>query len=198
MGRSRKNPIDPNAPAAETGAPIYAPPGEQVSNQPSAEVSEGITADISLAAKTQTKEAGPPSAAEIARIRAMRKPFGAMTQKLAYPQRPGYHRHWTNDTPGRVDDMKERGWSHVIGKDSAPVKRVVGTGRDKGALYAYLLEIPQVFWGEDRMKERERSRAVMESLKKRPIQSRPGEAQASDQNKFYSPSGTDIVQVERN
>ena len=31
----------------------------------------------------------------------VRKPFGTFDQKLAYPSREGFHRHWFNDEPGR-------------------------------------------------------------------------------------------------
>jgi hypothetical protein len=124
---------------------------------------------------------------EIARIRKMRKPFGAFTQKLALATRPGYHRHWFNDVPGRIDEAKLSGWTHVTDDKGQPVKRIVGTGRDKGALYAFAMEIPQVFWEEDQAAQFARAKAPMDAIKSSPIQAKPGTAKAQDNEKFYSP-----------
>lgn len=124
--------------------------------------------------------------ADIARIRAQRKPFGAFTQKLAYPARPGYHRHWFSDEPGRVDEAGSNGWAHVNGKDSKPVKRVVGRGRDGGAMYGFLMELPKVFWDEDMQAKNDAAQARVDEIKKSPFRAKPGQAQKSDQDKFYS------------
>ncbi len=75
-----------------------------------------------------------------------RKPFGSMVQKLAVAPRPGYHRHWFNEEPGRVDMAKENGWNHVLADATGkPVTRVV----DKGGKQAWLMEIPQAWFDED-------------------------------------------------
>lgn len=77
---------------------------------------------------------------------ANRKPFGSMVQKLAVPPRPGYHRHWFNEEPGRIDMAKENGWNHVLDTATGkPTTRVV----NKGGLQAWLMEIPQVWFDED-------------------------------------------------
>ena len=127
-------------------------------------------------------------AAEIARIRSIRKPIGAYTQKLALPPRMGYHRHWFNDTAGRVEEAEANGWTHVKGRDGKPIARCVGTGRDRGAMYAYAMEIPEVFWLEDMAAKNKAASDRMEGLKASPFMSKPGEAQASDRGKFYDPS----------
>ena len=72
-----------------------------------------------------------------------RKPFGAMEQKLYWPKRPGYHRHWFNDTPGRIDAALQAGYAHVTGRDEKPVCRVVGKREGGGGLMGYLMEIPE-------------------------------------------------------
>ncbi len=123
---------------------------------------------------------------EVARIRKSRKPLGSFTQKLAYATRPGYHRHWFNDIPGRIDEAKISGWANVSDKGQ-PVKRVVGTGRDKGALYAYLMEIPSVFWDEDMAAQFERAQAPIDAIKSSPVQAKAGQSKAQDNEKFYSP-----------
>lgn len=126
-------------------------------------------------------------AEEIARIRAFRKPLGAFSQKLALPVRSGYHRHWFNDTAGRIEEATNNGWAHVKGSDGKPICRCVGSGRDKGALYAYAMEIPEVFWLEDMAAKNKAATDKMEGLKASPFQSKPGQAKASDSGKFYDP-----------
>src|SRR5215470_18361582 len=69
-------------------------------------------------------------------------PFGALTQKLAYPSRPGYHRHWFNDDENRIDVAREGGYEHVT-KDGVPVSRKAGVNKAGGVMLAYLMEIPQ-------------------------------------------------------
>lgn len=90
----------------------------------------------------------PPEAAPPRRERT-RVPFGAMEQKLAYPERPGYHRHWFNDVPGRIERAKLAGYEHVQGTDGKPVARVVGRDQGGGGLVAYLMEIPSGWYEED-------------------------------------------------
>lgn len=124
--------------------------------------------------------------ADIARIRAQRKPFGAFTQKLAYPARPGYHRHWFSDEPGRVDEAVSNGWAHVNDKEGKPVKRVVGRGRDSGAMFGFLMELPKVFWDEDMASKHDAAQARIDEIKKNPFRAKPGQAQKSDADKFYS------------
>lgn len=124
--------------------------------------------------------------ADITRIRAQRKPFGAFTQKLAYPARPGYHRHWFSDEPGRVDEAVSNGWAHVNDKEGKPVKRVVGRGRDSGAMFGFLMELPKVFWDEDMASKHDAAQARIDEIKKNPFRAKPGQAQKSDADKFYS------------
>lgn len=151
------------------------------------------SADLSLSPQF---DGGGDLAAEIARIRQIRKPLGALSQKLALEVRRGYHRHWFNDTPGRVDEAVASGWAHVLDKDKKPLKRVVGAGRDNGALYAYAMELPEVFWLEDMQSRHDKATEKVEALKKSPVQSRPGEAQKSDGGKFYSPQ-EDMLSVRK-
>lgn len=86
---------------------------------------------------------GPP------RRRRVRKPFGNMDQKMAYPDRPGYHRHWFNDVPGRLMRAEDAGYDLVMDPNGKPVSLVVGIGRGGTPLTAYLHEIPQEDYDED-------------------------------------------------
>ena len=161
-------------------------------------VDEGLTADVSLSPSAQSPGEENVEQA-IARIRQIRQPFGAYTQKLALAERPGYHRHWFNDAAGRVDEAKASGWSHVINpRDGNPLSRVVGTGRDNGVLKAYAMEIPNVFWQEEMDARHDATKAKIDAIKKNPFSAKPGQAQRSDSGKFYDPdeaSGKGPLQV---
>lgn len=133
--------------------------------------------------------------AEVERIRKTRKPLGAFTQKLAYPERSGYHRHWFNDVPGRIDEAKLSGWAHVDDKGQ-PVRRIVGTGRDKGALWAFLLEIPSIFWEEDMAAQFARAKAPVDAIRSSPVQAKAGQSKPQDSEKFYSPRES-ILDIQR-
>lgn len=147
---------------------------------PSSDVSSAFAQDAPLnnAASLQS---------EVARIRALRRPLGAFSQKLALAERPGYHRHWFNDTPGRIDEAEANGWAFVLDKDGKPTSRVVGTGRDNGALKAYAMELPAVLWQEDIDAKHAEAKSRIDGIKASPFRSKPGEATAADKGKFYSP-----------
>jgi hypothetical protein len=79
-----------------------------------------------------------------------RKPFGSQTQKLAFPAREGFHRHWFNDQPGRIKQAQDAGYTHVIDEATQkPVTRVVGVTAQGGPLDGYLMEIPTEWWESD-------------------------------------------------
>lgn len=146
-------------------------------------------AEITATAQLPTTEAAKVRA-EIERIRKFRKPLGAFQQKLALDKRPGYHRHWFNDIAGRIDEAQANGWVHVLGKDSKPLKRIVDRRTDGAGLQAYAMELPLEFWEEDMAARHEAASAVIESTRKNPIMSQPGQAKASDAGAFYTPQET--------
>jgi len=163
--------------------------------EPAADVAVGISADVSLV----TEEAETIEQA-IERIRKIRKPFdSAMSQKLALAPRINYHRHWFNDVAGRIDEATNSGWSYVKNpRDGTPLKRVVGTGRDNGVLWAYAMELPEVFWQEEMDARHRQAKDKVDAIKAKVAVARQGQAQASDQGKFYNPHedrGVDPIQV---
>lgn len=82
--------------------------------------------------------------------RRTRVPFGATQQKLSYPPRPGFHRHWFRDDPGRVERAKAAGYDHVTDpQTSRPVTRLGGAAEGGGGLDMYLMEQPQHWHDED-------------------------------------------------
>jgi hypothetical protein len=182
-------------PADVTDAAAERPRGRPPKNADAVAVSAGVSADTSLDPKD-----GESLDEAIARIRAIRKPFGgAMSQKLALPERIGYHRHWFNDVAGRIDEAKASGWSHLKNpRDGAPLKRAVGTGRDNNVLYAYAMELPEVFWQEEMNARHEVAKQKIDGIKAKPFRAQAGQAQAADQGKFYNPveeSGAGPLQV---
>lgn len=198
-GRERAKAAKEQAPS-----PFYSPNPHQPSpladavqranaaQEPIPAVSE-VSADAGM---EQPLDQGADLLREIARIRAIRKPLGALSQKLALPTRSGYHRHWFNDMPGRIEEAEANGWSFIKGNDGKPISRVVGSGRDNGALRAYAMELPEVFWLEDMKQRHADAAARVDQLKASPFRSKPGESQASDQGKFYSPTDAAPLTVE--
>ena len=176
------------APKPKAAEPkIEAAPKTEVA-EPSLPVAEGLTADHALAPNAEPQD-GETLEQAIARVRAVRSPFGVTTQKLALPVRPGYHRHWFNDVAGRIDEATTSGWAHVKDqKTGQPMKRTVGSGRDGGALIAYAMELPEVFWQEEMDARHKRAAEQIDAIKKRPFAAKPGQAQASDKGKFYDPT----------
>lgn len=169
-------------------------PDKPTEKDPALKLSTGLTADASLAAEPKHDESLDEA---IARIRQLRKPFGAaMAQKLALPPRIGYHRHWFNDVAGRIDEATASGWAHVKNpRDGTPLRRVVGSGRDNSPLYAFAMELPEVLWQEEMAARHDVAKAKVDAIKKKVAVAKPGEAQASDQGKFYSPAEEPISVV---
>lgn len=81
--------------------------------------------------------------------RATRKPFGGFEQRLSFPKRPGYHSHWFNDEPGRLERAGLAGYEHRKDAAGRTVSTVVGISRGGGALTAYLMDIPIEWYAED-------------------------------------------------
>ena len=127
---------------------------------------------------------------DIERVRALHRTGQGQSQKLALPKRSGYHTHWFNDEGGRIDDALSNGWAHRLDREKRPLRRAVGTGRDKGVLYAFAMDLPEVFWLEDLEARHKVAAARMDALKAQPFMARKGQAQASDRGKFYDPTET--------
>lgn len=107
---------------------------------------EGIRTKVNPPVFHETKAEASPS--DLPK-RPERKPFGSMQLKLAHEIRPGFHGHWFNDTPGRVQRAQEAGYEHVKDKDGKPMSRVVGTAEGGGALVGFLMEIPEEWYKAD-------------------------------------------------
>ena len=124
----------------------------------------------------------PPKYTEVAPIQAeteqrrpTRKPFGALDQKLAYPERENYHRHWFNDVPGRIQRAQEAGYEHVKDKEGKTVSRTVGVAEGGGALAAYLMEIPLEWYTQDMAAQQAEIDKREESIKRGELESQQGD-----------------------
>lgn len=122
-----------------------------------------------------------------------RKPFGSHSQKLAYPPRQGYHRHWFNDVPGRVERAKEAGYEHVLGDDKKSVKRPVGVKEGGGVLLAYLMEIPQQ-WYDDDMKAQQ---DLIDKQERALERGKPLETEGESQSNFYNTAQGRVTRFNR-
>lgn len=98
--------------------------------------------------------------------RETRKPFGSLDQKLAYPARPGYHRHWFTDKPGRITAAREAGYEHVMDETGKMVSRVVGKDKKGDAEIGYLMEIPQEWYDEDMKRVQDRVNQTDQAIRR--------------------------------
>lgn len=102
-----------------------------------------VTADTA----PEVSPEAPPVEGEATGRRRRRSSVGGLNMKLQVPDRPGYHRHWFNDVPGRLAMAHELAYDFVedpsIKSDSPDnrIRRHVGT-IDGKPLYAYLMETP--------------------------------------------------------
>lgn len=112
----------------------------------------------------------------------VRRPFGTSEQKLSAPKRAGYHRHWFNDIPGRVDRAKEAGYAHVANKKGSPIKRVVGASPFGGPLVAYLMEIPIAWFQEDMAREQKKVDEIDAALRGDDIARKPNDQRYTPKN----------------
>lgn len=98
--------------------------------------------------------------------RPSRKPFGAMDQKLAYADRPNFHRHWFNDIGGRIQRASEAGYEHVKDKEGRNVSKVVGVAEGGGAQTAFLMEIPEDWYQADIRAQQEEINVKEQTIKR--------------------------------
>jgi hypothetical protein len=103
----------------------------------------------SLAVLAQQAEAQQLPATDDPGPRPARRPFGVRRQKLAYDTRPGFHRHWFHDLPGRIPYALECGWKHVQDKEGRNVCLDVGARDGGGSMRDYLMELPLAWYNED-------------------------------------------------
>lgn len=124
-------------------------------------VEQAVTADE--APKAEAKPGGETTA------RRRRASVGGLNMKLQVPERPGYHRHWFNDVPGRLAMAHELAYDFVEDralKSDSPdtrVRRHVDT-IDGNPLYAYLMETPLEEYERGQREKVEETREVDKAI----------------------------------
>jgi hypothetical protein len=169
--------------------PLRAAPGEHTPHDDDTTMmDDALSADQVIAAGAEESvETGQETLEEaIARIGVNRKPLGSFSQKLAIAKRRGFHTHWFNDEGNRIAEALDAGWAHRL-REGKPIKRAVGSGRDKGVLWAFAMDLPLFFWEQDLAVRHAFAESRMAALKASPAIDGAGNAQKSDEGKFYSP-----------
>lgn len=131
-----------------------------------------------------------PEREETARKRAprRRRPLVGAQQKMARPQRDGFHRHWVNDEDGRPEMFMEAGYEFVpaMGDDgdntSGNEEITVGVKPDGSPLKAYLMEQPDEFRQEDLALSRQPVREFEKALEGGIVEG----ADEKDKDSFYA------------
>lgn len=124
---------------------------------------------------------GEEEAKTIRREEKQRIPLTGGVLTLELPKIPGYHTHWFNDVPGRINRALNGGWEWVTQEEAnlsnlrsygeaaelsgnsdlgSRVSLVVGTAKQGGPLRAYALKIRDGWWAEDQAKNEEANRAI--------------------------------------
>lgn len=115
----------------------------------------------------------------------VRKPFAERQMRLSAPRRPGFHRHWVNDIPGRVAHMQERGYK-IVTERGNPIKKTVSVAANGAGLDGFLMEIP-VQWFEKDQRESQKAADEIEATIRR------GEVAVGDgRNRYIPRDGIDI------
>ena len=123
--------------------------------------------------------------------RRTRKPLGVPVQRLQADVPQGMTGRWANDTPGRIQRALEGGYQFissdgmVVQDRSGCRSEIVGTGRDGGAMKAFLMAIPTVLYEEDQAAKAALNKERMSAIKR----GEPTQAAEQDKGAFYSPPG---------
>ncbi len=128
--------------------------------------------------------------------RQARIPLGTSTLKMAYADRPGYHRHWMNDRSNRIHDAERAGYTFVEALNDGrkeKVSRRVGSHEDGSPMPAYLMEIRQEFYDEDQAAKQKQVDAIDYAILHGGA---PADAEAQDRSAFYTPAEGSSIRVE--
>ena len=122
--------------------------------------------------------------------RQKRKPLGVPVQRLQADVPTGMTGRWTNDTPGRIQRALEGGYEFISSDGEVVQNRdgcrseIVGTGRDGGAMRAFLMAIPTVLYEEDQAAKAALIKEGSDAIQR----GKPQQVAAQDEGSFYTPS----------
>jgi len=113
-----------------------------------------------------------------------RIPMSVPQAKLSSPELPGFHLHWMNDEPGRIEQAIKAGYSFVDKEDAVlistdlasggvaagtdlgtRVSQVVGRNANGEPLRSYLMKIPLEWFQEDQAGIQERVSAAEATIR---------------------------------
>lgn len=134
--------------------------------------------EMAAQAEAQRQLAEEAEAAKPKRL--IRSPFGSQRQKLMLEPREGYHRHWLNDEPGRIEQAIAGGWTHIKGTDGQNLKRIVNPASN--GMAAYAMEILQEWYDEDMAAEK----AKVDEIDKAIRRGQNIKADDADKQHFYA------------
>lgn len=123
--------------------------------------------------------------------RQRRRPLGTPEQRLGARVPKGMVGRWINDTPGRIERALEAGYRFIsdngeeVEDRNGGRREIVGSGRDGGALHAYLMAIPEEFHKEDQLAKRARNQEIEQAI----LRGTPQQANEQDRANFYQPEG---------
>ena len=172
-GRPRKNPAPVNFVTEAT--PV-----------PRTPVQEPHPSDVAPREQSRQARSGTREGAG----RQKRKPLGVPVQRLQADVPTGMTGRWANDTPGRIQRALEGGYQFISSDGEVVQSRegcrseIVGTGRDGGAMRAFLMAIPTVLYEEDQRAKAALNKERMTAIKR----GEPSQAADQDKETFYTPS----------
>jgi hypothetical protein len=120
---------------------------------------------------------------EVKKQREARVPLGVPRAKLGAPEIPGFHLHWINDEPGRIQAAEAGGYEHVHEKElkgeannsdlGEKVSRIVGRNEDGSPLKAYLMKIKQEWYDQDQKTKRKELDEVDKAIRQGKLNEKP-------------------------
>ena len=118
----------------------------------------------------------PQAGDDSPRTQRVRVPFGGSEFKMTATAQPGYHLHWFNDRPGRIDRAKLAGYEHILDAKGQPISMVVDTQPGVGGgMLAYAMEIPNEFWVADLKATQDKIKADEEVIRQGMMGHKPGD-----------------------
>ncbi len=122
--------------------------------------------------------------------RSERKPLGSPEQRLSARVPSGMTGRWVNDVPGRIPRAREAGYEFISSDGEVVTNRdggrseIVGTGRDGGAMKAFLMAIPTTFYEQDQAAKMSKIKQTEDAI----LRGEPQQAAPQDTGSFYTPS----------
>lgn len=169
---------------------------QAAAQQPAPQPANALAAAGGIAEARTEAPAPDALSADAPRVTAAtRRPFGSTAQRLEYAQRAGYHRHWFNEVPGRLERALTAGYNFVEDVQGKRVNRVVGVAHEGGPLKAFLMEIPQEWYDQDMGAEQKKVAETNEAIRSgRAMKKDPKDSDGA----FYTPAqGTSLRHGER-